>query len=70
MKLKQYAQIINKLAEKHPNLKVIYSSDEEGNGYDEVMFPPSICCFTEDREVIFKDDFEAEGVEANAIIVN
>ena len=41
--LKQYREWINdpKL-DKHLNLPVVYATDDEGNGYDRVLFSPSV----------------------------
>lgn len=36
MTLKEYAKEINKLAEKYPNVLVVYSSDDEGNSFHRV----------------------------------
>ena len=41
MTIRKYAEIISKLAEKHPKLKVIYAIDDEGNGYDYVHYAPT-----------------------------
>ena len=66
MNLKQYAKKLNELAEKYPNAKVIYSIDEEGNGYNEVIYTPSACKF-ENGEV----DCDGLSVkDVNAVIIN
>ena len=36
MKLKEYAKWVAKMAKKHPNALVVYSSDDEGNSFHEV----------------------------------
>lgn len=41
MKLKAYAAKIQALAEKFPNARVIYSSDDEGNNFSEVAHEPT-----------------------------
>jgi len=41
MKLREYAIHIAKLVEKHPNATVVFSSDEEGNHFEEVRFNPT-----------------------------
>jgi len=41
MKLKDYAKLINDLAKIHPNAKVVYAIDDEGNGYNEVVYAPT-----------------------------
>jgi hypothetical protein len=40
MKLKEYAAIIAKMAEKHPDALVIYASDTEVKSYKPVLFRP------------------------------
>ena len=41
--LKEYRKMINdpKL-DKHIDLPVVYATDDEGNGYDRVLFSPSL----------------------------
>ena len=45
MKLKYFAKKINELAERYPDLAVVYSSDDEGNSFDEVYYDPSLGFF-------------------------
>ena len=66
MKLKEYLAPLQEICNKYPNLKVIYSSDEEGNNFDEVFYTPTVGKFK-------NGEFEAvEGDDAkpNAICVN
>lgn len=42
MKLKKYAELIKELADKHPNLEVVCSSDDEGNSFNPIYFAPSV----------------------------
>ena len=41
MNVKEYAEIINELAKKHPDLPVVYSCDDEGNNFSFVVYSPS-----------------------------
>lgn len=42
MKLKEYAKTIQQLAQEHPNMEVVYSSDDEGNSFNKIYFTPSV----------------------------
>jgi hypothetical protein len=67
MKFSQYVELINKLAnnEELLDLEVVYSVDDEGNGYDSVKFGP---------EAIAVDGsgmaMNPEYSEANCICIN
>ena len=67
MKLKEYAKLIATLAEKYPNAKVIYSRDDEGNGFEEVHYAPSLGDFDSEN-----GEFESDGEnkKVNAVCVN
>ena len=62
MKLKEYANYIAELAEKYPNAKVVSAIDEEGNGFNEVVYSPSAGTF--------KDGEFSEGGKVNAVCIN
>jgi hypothetical protein len=62
MKLKTYAKKIAKLAEKHPDAKVIYAIDDEGNDFRLVLLDPTPGHFDD-------DGFKNEGT-VNAVCVN
>ena len=40
MKIKDYIKKLEALAKKYPNASVIYSRDDEGNGFEPVTFAP------------------------------
>lgn len=40
MTLKEYAKEIKKLAKEFPEANVVYSIDDEGNGFKQVYFTP------------------------------
>lgn len=42
VKLKAYADMIVLIAEVYPDIEVIYSRDDEGNGYESVHFNPTV----------------------------
>lgn len=42
MTLKEYAAKLTELAEKHPDLEVIYAKDDEGNDFRPVHFGPTL----------------------------
>jgi hypothetical protein len=64
MTLKEYSNMIAKLAKKCPEAKVIYASDEEGNSFDEIYFSPRLGIF---RNGEFQVDDESK---PNACCVN
>jgi len=49
MYLKYYAEIIKNLAESYPDLKVVYSSDDEGNEFSLVHYQPALVTDIETR---------------------
>ena len=69
MKLKTFAENINKLAEKYPDLEVIYSSDDEGNYFDIVKFEPTLGEYN-DREFYCYHELDQEEIKINAICIN
>jgi uncharacterized protein YpmB len=58
MKLKDYAAVIAKLAKKHPDLEVVYASDDEGNNFTYVNFEPAV------------NKVEIDGDEVTVVTVN
>mgnify|MGYP001768904570 CR=1 FL=1 len=78
MKLREYMMALNELVKKNPSfldLDIIYSRDDEGNGYQEICFSPvpgryedgefESCDYDEDdNEIDIPDD------EINAICMN
>ena len=76
MKLKEFLENLNEFIKENPEslgYDVVTSKDDEGNGYNEVYYAPSIGFF-EDRE--FKstdwdeDDNEIKLEEYNAVCIN
>lgn len=59
MKLQQYIEKLQELLKEHGDLELIYSTDDEGNGYEKVHYNPSVVNYiASDREVIHEDDLE------------
>ncbi len=72
MTLKEYSKKIAKLAEKYPDAKVIYSRDEEGNGFDEVYYDPTLGNFDTERDPgeEFVSAREKPKAKVNAVCIN
>ena len=74
MKLKEYIKELNKIIKENPeakNLTVIYARDEEGNGFEEVYYTPSIGYFN-DYE-FYNDsgeEFKEKKLKVNSICIN
>jgi len=71
MKLKDYIAKLNKLAEKHPDVEVIYSCDDEGNEFQKVHFPPSIGSIAnpeDDRNLEWSH--HSDDYDVNAVCIN
>lgn len=71
MKLKTFAAQISKLAAQYPNADVVYSRDDEGNGFEKVHYAPSPGSF--DGSEFFpkgQEDFEKEKLKVNAVCIN
>jgi hypothetical protein len=67
IKLKDYVKRLNKLAEENPDAILIYSSDDEGNNYNEVHFEPEIIYYSKKEKEI--NDIPYDGY-VKAICVN
>lgn len=63
MKLKNYIVKLQKLADKYPDATVVYSSDEEGNSFKEVVYAPTAGDFD-------GESFEGDAQRVNAVCVN
>ena len=81
MTLEKYMEEMMELIKERPEVlkyKVITAKDDEGNGFDEVCWGPSISIFTEDGECIGIDDEEyieelredGQDVKPNAVCLN
>lgn len=77
MKLNDYIKHLQKLEEKHGDLEVVYSSDDEGNSYHSVYNTGTIGQYKA-RDNNFTDDSQAEWFEkeyeekfiVNAVCIN
>lgn len=81
MKFKEYLENLNKLAQENPEtleMTVIYAKDDEGNGFQEINYEPSLGNFDHEYhgEFISKSNIEEEpeeydeNIEINSICVN
>ena len=72
MTLKHYAKCLNALLKKHPEyaeLPVIYSTDDEGNSYTQVICTPGIIVVDDPESSRPEPDY-SEGLKPNAICIN
>jgi len=75
MKFKEYLENLNQMAKEDPSileLTVVNAIDSEGNGYDKVVYTPSLGHLDEDGEGIFaEEDLEdEESYPINCICIN
>jgi len=76
MNLQEYIDNLNNFAKEHPemlNATVIYSKDDEGNGYQEVYYTPTIGQFDTDGEFQSEENLKSDEVEEyqlNAVCIN
>jgi len=75
MTLREYLNELQQFAETFPeclDMEVIYSRDDEGNGYQKVYYGPNKGVF-EDNEFISADqleDWDREPEDINAVCIN
>lgn len=70
MKLSEYIKNLNEALEKHGDHEVVYSRDDEGNGFQSVHHAPSPG-FYKDGEFFGEDDFVyEEDLKINSICIN
>lgn len=75
MTLKEYIEQLQKFAETNPetlDMDVIYSRDDEGNGFQQIHYSPSKGLY-EDSEFISVEqleDYNREENDVNAVCVN
>ena len=72
MLLKEYMHHLENLLEDHPEAaeyKVIYSKDDEGNGYDPVYFTPGVCHY-DAGEMYTEEQSKEHEFSINAVILN
>ena len=81
MKFKEYLDNLNKLAEENPDtleMTVVYAKDDEGNGYQEINYDPTLGNFNHEyhgefhSEENIKEEPEEydEDIQINSICVN
>lgn len=70
MKLKEYAKYIHAINKKYPELDVIYSTDDEGNNFSEVLFAPSVGNLDKNSEMFTPSKETNFNKELNVICIN
>jgi hypothetical protein len=68
MKLEEFLDNLVTLTEENPKLlqmDVVYSRDDEGNGYDLVHYPPSIGNYDGEEK-----DYDSTRIPVNAVCIN
>ena len=77
MKLNKYIESLQKVLKKHGNVDVVYSIDDEGNGFEKVHFDPTVGFFNDgdfvDTQNVkeYPDDYEhLVGKAPNCVCVN
>jgi hypothetical protein len=68
MKLKEFIKRLNKLIKDHPEVNdytVVTAKDEEGNGFNEVLYSPTIGTFNKED-----GNYDTEGENKNSVCLN
>ena len=66
MKFSKFVEHVTKTIREHPessDYEVIYSIDEEGNGYKRVFYHPTLMCYDKNDEMV-------KPGENNAVCIN
>lgn len=72
MKLKEYREFLNEMVKNHPEadeLIVVYSKDDEGNGYQQVHYTPTVGVYSP-QEGEFEANECGSEEEPNSICIN
>jgi hypothetical protein len=70
IKLKEYIANLNKLVKEHPEaltMDVVYSIDDEGNGFKKINYAPQLGEYQGDNH---PGDFDGEGENKNSVCIN
>jgi len=69
MKLKEYIEVLTDIEQSHPDAKLIFSCDDEGNRFSEVHYQPALGHYDGcDWET--EGDLETTGSKVNAVCIN
>ncbi len=73
--LKEFKENLDQLIKQYPeilNMRVIVSSDEEGNNYNDIFYTPTIGKYTEDGQFEADTDELMRGTikDCNAVCIN
>lgn len=63
MLLRDYIKELQSFVEHYPEAEVIYAKDEEGNGFQHVVYEPTVGYFD-------GNDFDSTNKDVNAICIN
>jgi|TARA_R110000744_G_scaffold290250_1_gene401033 hypothetical protein len=69
MKLKEYIEALTDIEKDHPDAKLVYACDEEGNRFSEVFYQPAAGCYN-GCDWLTEGDLEHEDGEVNAVLLN
>ena len=75
MKLKEFLENLNELVKENPQVleyEVIYAKDDEGNGFSEIVYTPSVGFLDDDSEFTdeVSEDWDELEEEPNVICIN
>ncbi len=70
MTLKEYITDLQKICKKNPDLEVIYSTDDEGNGYGRVFYSPTLGYFENGEFTSEENSEENDSYKLNAVVIN
>lgn len=76
MKLEEHIKNLQEIAQKYPNLDVVYSADDEGNSYGKIHYSPRVGSYNSGErewipESLFSDyEGDEENDNENKLIVN
>jgi hypothetical protein len=75
MKLKEFLENLNELVKENPQVleyEVIYAKDDEGNGFREVVYTPSVGFLDDENKYTVEEseDWEELEEEPNVICIN
>ena len=72
MKLSEHIEACRKVLEAHGDLGCFSAIDDEGNGYNEVVYSPTVGHMTDDKwdKTFYDEDYMEDGQEINAVVIN
>jgi len=71
MKLKKYVKELQEILKDYPDVYIVYARDDEGNGFQEVYFTPTLGWWDKvDKEFTGLDEDLERTDNVNAVCVN